>query len=205
MRKFKPFGSVDGHQRNMVPVRFITVICIGDQGHFLHEFTQCPVRELFRLYVVLCFFLRHRRPGGVAKLPDSVQQLFDILKAAYPFRRLVFVQIFQYAGAGCNMTGQSIGVFLLQLDGEAFDHGGKTLQLLTGGSIDVQPVIHWVCNDLPGRNLPVTGGHDDFLHRRLADAPGRVIDDAGQGILVPVVDRQAEIGQYILDLLALVK
>ena len=49
------------------------------------------------------------------------------------------------------------------------------------------------------------GCADDFLHRCVADASGWVVDDASQGLLVVGVGDGAEIGDDVLDLLALIE
>ena len=46
-------------------------------------------------------------------------------------------------------------------------------------------------------------GH--FLHRRIADASSGKTDDTEQGFVIAGVDRQAEVTESVLDLLALVE
>ena len=45
----------------------------------------------------------------------------------------------------------------------------------------------------------------DPLYGRIADTPGRVIDDPLEGLVVAGVDNQPDIGQQILDLLVVVE
>ena len=49
------------------------------------------------------------------------------------------------------------------------------------------------------------GCADNFLYRRVADAAGRVVDDASQRLLVVGIGYGAEIGDDVLDFLALIE
>ena len=94
---------------------------------------------------------------------------------------------------------------MLELCSKTPDHHGEILQLLPGAAVHFQAGIHWVHDDFPGADLLLLSFYDDLFKAGLPDAPGRVVDDTREGILVLIVDRQPEIGQQILDLLALVK
>ena len=62
-----------------------------------------------------------------------------------------------------------------------------------------------MADHLPEAHAVLRGAVDEALQRRVADAAGGIVDDAAQGLAVVGIDDQAEVGQDVLDLLALVE
>ena len=62
-----------------------------------------------------------------------------------------------------------------------------------------------MADHLPEAHAVLRGAVDEALQRRVADAADGIVDDAAQGLAVVGIDDQAEVGQDVLDLLALVE
>ena len=113
--------------------------------------------------------------------------------------------VFQLEGGGIARPSHHLLIEAGQVHGagqggELLQHGGKLGQL--GGGLLQLRVGGGVGRHLP-QGQPLTQSNvPGPVHRGLADAPGGIVDDAGEAQVVGVVVDGAQVGQHVLDLQA---
>ena len=178
------------HQRHPIRIRLLAPVHVGKQGHLLHEGRERSILVgdlLLALHEVLdaidqllyVFIARH-----ILRVGRRAHQRKDPRLAQDLVRRLERIE------------GRSVHP-------EGLDHRRKGIQLGPHTGLDRQlrqPIER--SDHLEHTPSVVVGRHDQFVERRLSDAPRRVIDHTQERLLVLRIDSQAHVRQRVLDLLA---
>ena len=189
--KLQALGQVNGHKGHAVVVALL-LVHVGCQGHVFQELAQVA-------------------PGvGQLLLPfheifDPVEQLFDVLHPGNALRGAVFLEFQQQPRLAGHLFGQHEGVSLLVQDLETADHVRKIGQFPARPAMKAQGLHLQVFDKLENSAAALVGRDGELVDRGIADAACRKIDHPLQGFLIARVHHQPQIGQYIFDLLALVK
>ena len=139
------------------------------------------------------------------ELTDGVEELLDVLCAVDAFRRGVDSERGHDACRAERLFSKSISVGLFAELGELVHEEGKSLQFFHGRCAHIEPGLFGQAHDLEVGQVVSDGVCRHFLHRRVSDATTGKADDTEQGFVIAWVDRQAEVAESVLDLLALVE
>ena len=183
---------MDGHELYAVGgTRVALHVC--EQGDFLKEIGQ---REVFGV----AFFC-----AQVNELFHCAEKLFHILLARDGIGIGGAEDIVGDAAVDNDFVAKDGHVFRVETLRERGDEGYETLYLRRRGTGQCEAAGSGVGKDVPRRHGMVVGVLHDFRHCRSSDAACGIVDDAAQGLLVVVVGDEAEVGNDILDLLALIE
>ncbi|CDC95621.1 putative uncharacterized protein [Alistipes sp. CAG:268] len=198
---FEPLGRVDGHQRHLVAVLGVVLVHVGHQ----HDVLQPLLDGRLLLGRALA-----AADLGVALLLEKLHRVKQLLDVVQGRRRLGGV-LRAVGGDDARTRGdlhtEVVEPLVVAGERQRADHRHKLRDLARDGPL--HGVGHRLGNQridrLPHRHAPFGGQLRDALHGRIADAAGRVIDDAAEGLVVARVDHQADVGQHVLDLLVVVE
>ena len=100
---------------------------------------------------------------------------------------------------------QHIGILAVQPLTPSFHQSLERLYLCHRTACQLQPEDDGLLDDLPQADTMQLGRCRYLSHRGVADASCRVVDDAPQGFFIVRISHHAEVGNDILNLLALVE
>ena len=183
---------MDGHQRHLVVVP-IVLIGVSEEGHVHQE-------------------VAHGSDGvGVGRIDlvreflHAGQQLFHVFIPGHAFGRFVLVKLAEQAGVLGDVVTEVKGVGRVEPGGKPLDHRGEVLKLAPSGSLEVLGFPEWILKHLPQGTFVMGRRHGEPVHRGLANAPCRVVDHPLEAFVVGGIGREPEVGDQVLDLLALVE
>lgn len=204
--EFKPLCAVDGHQAHPVAVVGVLLVGVGQQRHVDQEVGQGAQHLLpLGLHLGVGAGLGGGRMAlRIAEFAHAVQQRLDVLIAAHALGRLVLEKVLQQARGARHVFAQDVRALRLQHGLETADHHHEVRHLLPQPFMQAR-LVQVLVHGRPNAYAVLVGGHHQLVHRALADAPGGVVDHALQRFLVVGVARQAEVGDQVLHLLALVE
>ena len=166
---------------------------VGQQRHFLQETGQ-------RHTVLSCLF-----PTRLHELLHTAEELLQVLLPRQGFGRLLAVEVRVDAALFDDFRADGIGIRSRRPFNESADHRVELQEPRGRSLVHIQAVLDGVAHDAPQAHPVLHGCLSHFLHRRITDSTGGIVDDALQGLLVVGVDHDAEVGDDVLDFLALVE
>ena len=182
--ELQPLGAVHGHQRHGAAV-FRKAVHVRDQRRLLEVVLQ---------------------GGGLGRalvFADGAQELLDVLHALLGL--VVDLVVLGEDPGRVQGVVHVLGDAHRLLAGEQIAHQVRKL-LHRGARAGAEAGdllgLHGRAEHGFARVLRAPG---QGLHRRVADAAARLVDDAAQGDVVVGVDGKAQVGQNVLDLLAVVE
>ena len=188
--ELKSFRGVHRHQVDFVVV-VVFVVGVGEEGDVDEEVGQA-----------LGFFVERI----LHKALQGIQQFLHILIARHTFGRLVRVQRVHQSGTLGNGQTDRMCIGLIGFGRERRHHAHKVTQFFPRRTFQCGRG-HAILGmkGLPKADFFACRVGNEFVHGRLADAAGGIVDHALEAFVVVGVDGQAEIRQQILDFLALVE
>ena len=191
--ELQSLGTVHGHERHAMRIVALLAVEVGQQRHFLQETGQ-------RHTVGTVLF-----PTRLHELLHTAKEFFQVLLPRQGFGRLLAVEVFVDAALLNDARTDGVGIFRLSQSDKLTDQVTELQE--PGGCplVHVQAVLDGVAHNAPQAHPVIHGCLSHFLHRRIADSTGGIVDDAPDGLLVVGVDNDAEIGNDVLDFLALVE
>ena len=81
----------------------------------------------------------------------------------------------------------------------------ESVNLCVCSLIDCKSILQRIAYNGPKAYIILISSINDFLHRSVSDSSCRIIDDTLESLFVIRIDCQSEIGNNILDFLALIK
>ena len=194
---------MDGHQRHFVALFGVLVVHVREQRDVLQPLVDLDQR-------LRGGFPFGRGVGGHPLLlfgidADRVEQLLDVLQRADRLGRLLHLVGADQARTRRDLQAERVGFGRGTHFGQLADHFGELRDLVSGGPgeadrggverADRFPHAQAVCGCRAG----------DAADRHVADAARGGVDDAAQRLVVARVHDQPNVGEHILDLLALVE
>ena len=191
---------MDGHERHLVVVaRVLLLVHVGGERHALQPLLDGGLPELFA-----------RTNLGVALLLEKlhqVEQLLDVVERRSSLGAVLSAEERQNARTRRHLHTEVVESLLRTFERERADERHELGDLAHDRALHgiAHRLGHQRVDRLPHRHAPLGRQLGDTQHGGVADAARRIVDDAPEGLVVARVDHQPDIGQHILDLLAVVE
>ena len=180
---------MDGHEADLVGILVVVLVLGGEQEYLLQKLVEGPHGKALRALLILTVLFDFGKLGLLfAELFHAVQQLLDILDAVGVLGVVVVAEQGDDAAIVDNLFGEVVSIHGGEHSGETLNHHNKLAHLLQGAAVDAEAKGGDVLQHGPDRHIVVGSGHAHAVQRGLADASGRIVDDAEQGLLVIIVD-----------------
>ena len=176
----------------MVAVVLILVIKVGHQRH-LGE-------EIYELVIGIALLATH-----VNEIGNTVKELLHVLLTRLTFDTVIGIELGKHTALLQHKTCHLNGILALGIAGKALNHCGKELQFGERGLRHIERWLHRVGNDAPETGLALHCSLLHLLQGLVTDATRREVYYTFEGLLIVAVAYQAEIGNHILNLLALIE
>jgi len=192
--KLQPLGRMDGHQGQFVFVFSIALVHIhfGKQRDLTEKISQ--------QYVLVALLLARG-----TEVVDTADKFLQVLLSAQSLGRTVLYDVVHHSTPADDVLPQVVRIAHRCLGHELLYQRPETLQLRVRTFIYNKPVLQRSTQCLPKAHSCTCSRINDFAHRGVSYATGRIVDDALQCLFVVRVHRQAEVGDNVLYLLALVE
>ena len=135
----------------------------------------------------------------------TVHQFLHVLLTADALDGAVLHEVGHDAALLHHHAAQFIGIQLGGLLDEAVHEVVETIQFGKRALVDGKVIFGRVANHGPQTHATVRCGGHNLAHGGVANAACRIVDDTLEGLLIVGIDGQTEVGDDILDLLALVE
>ena len=134
---------------------------------------------------------------------DAVEHLLHILLPGNVVRLMTAEDVLLQSALPGNAQGKGVGIVPLRALPEALHHVAEGSDAGERGGADAR--ARRLLQHVPHRAVLRPGLKEELLHRGVADATRRFVDDAPQRLLVVGVRRQAQIAEQVLDFLPLIE
>ena len=203
--ELQPLGRMDGHERHFVVIaRVLLLVHVGGERHTLQPLLDGSLPEL------------HARADlgvadlGVALLLEElhrVEQLIYVAERRSSLGAVLTAVERQNARTRRHLHTEVVESLLCTFERQRADERHELGDLAHDRALHgiAHRLGHQRVDRLPHRHAPFGRQPGDTQHGGVADAARRIVDDASEGLVVARVDHQPDIGQHILDLLAVVE
>ena len=192
---------MDRHQRHLVLAVGVVLIHVGHQHHVLQPLLDGGLL-LFGTLAAADFGV-----DPLLELLHRVQQLLDVVQRRSGLGGVLRAVGSDDARPRGDLQSEIVQPLVVARQRQRADHRHEIRHLAGDGA------LHGVrdgfgdqrVDRLPHRDAPLGGQCRDTLHGRVADAAGRIVDDALERLVVAGIDHQPDIGHHVADLLVVVE
>ena len=181
---------MNGHERHLVVPLAVILVLIGEEADFLK--VVCEQGALPFLGVLF-------HEGT-----DTIHQFLKVLLPRDVVGLVSLEHFVAQAALAHDLHAQRIGVHRISLGMESLDKLAESVDTRARSSIYTKCLCIGL-QGLPHGQLMEGGIGENTVHGGLPDAACRSVDNTLEGLLVVGVHSKAEVGNDILDLLALVE
>ena len=191
--EFQALCRVDGHQRHLIVRVSLIAVKVCQQRHLLQEVRQID-------FIPHILFL-----AALHEVLHAAEKLFEVLLTGYILRVAPRVDILADAGGHDDVVAQRIGILRIDAPYPALDELAERLNLRHRALAHIHGEQHGFLDHLPEAHPIGLRRLDNLTDGGVADTARRIVDDALEGLFIVGVGNQPEVGNHVLDLLALVE
>ena len=192
-RELQALCRVDGHQHHLVVLVAVVAVEIGQQRHLLQEVRQIDLVA----HVLLA--------PAFDEVLHAAEELLEVLLSGDVLGVVAAVDVAADTARHNNIVAQLISILHGQTLTPAIYELTERLNLRERTFIDIEGKQHGLGDDAPQADAIAVGGTHNLVYRRVADAACGIVHNTLEGLLVVGVSHHAEVGNDVLDFLALVE
>ena len=196
--EFQAFGGMNRHERH-ARCAVVLLVAVGLQRTLLQKLGQRDVARGDRLLAFLV---------GLAVALESThgaEQFFHVFAFTFAFRPVFLVEVGSDARGVDDVESQVEGADIEQTRTEFENEVAKRLDLVECAFGELHPVLCGLFGHRPQTDIVFARGGENLLQGGGADAARGVVHHAFEGFLVVEIGDQAEVGDDVLDLFALIE
>ena len=192
-RELQTFCRVNRHQRHLIVRVALVAVEVGQQSHFLQEVGQIDLVAHILLLATLHKILHAR------------EKFLEVLLSGYILWIATAVDVAADARVHDDIMTQRVGILRVLPSDPAFYQLAEVLKLRHRTFRDIHREQHGLLDHLPQTYTVCLCRLDNLAYGRIADTASRIVDNTLEGFFIVGIGNQPEIGNHILDLLALIE